>query len=81
VTARTVVAGIIAFIAAPFLITGLFRLGVEGFIPFALLLLVSAGAWLWRRRAVAVGLALGTVAWAAALVVILSQMGSGGSFS
>jgi hypothetical protein len=77
---RTVVAGNLAFIAAPFLITGLFRLGVEGFIPFALLLLASAGAWFGHRRAVAVGLASGTVAWAGALVVILSQMGSGSSF-
>ena len=71
-----------AFLGTPFAITALFRLGVgPGPVPFALLLVVALASWLRGYRAPAVGIALGTIAWAVVLASILNAMGTGARFS
>ena len=74
---QAVALGVVAFFGSPFVVTGLFRLGIPGVFPFVVLLAVAVAAWAKRHRAIAVGLAGGTLAWAVALFLILSDMGDG----
>jgi len=66
-----------AFCASPFLVTGMFRLGVPSGLPLIVLLAAAVAAWFRRRRAIAVGLAAGTLAWFVALLLIIRDMGNG----
>ncbi|MEA3077152.1 MAG: hypothetical protein QOF60_2060 [Actinomycetota bacterium] len=68
--------------AAPFLATGLFRLSpvFVAWLPFAVLLAASAVLVLVRRaRWAGLGLAVGTVAWAVLLAMLVADMGRVGS--
>jgi hypothetical protein len=65
-------------VAAPFLVTGVFRLlpGFVGWLPFVLLLGASAALVLARpSRWLGAGLAAGTLVWAVLLALLLADMG------
>ena len=65
---------VVACVVVPFVVTGLFRLGLPGPAPFVVVLVVAVVCWLRGHRPIAVGLAAGDVAWALALVSILEGM-------
>jgi hypothetical protein len=77
VTAKRVGAGLLAALLVPFVITGLFRLGLPGPAPFAVVFAIAATCWFRRYRAVAMGLCVGAAFWALALILILNAMGDG----
>lgn len=77
VTAKLLGAGLLAAALVPLVITALFRLGLPGPTPFAVVLAIATACWFRRHRAVAVGIFVGAVVWALVLVVILGAMGDG----
>jgi FtsH-binding integral membrane protein len=68
---------VLAALAAPLAITGLFWVlpPNANWPPFLILTAVAAALWFWRRplRAAAVGLVVGAFAWGVALLWVFAQ--------
>jgi hypothetical protein len=75
-----VAVALVAFAVTPFGITGLLRTGLASGVAVLVALAVAIACWFRRARAVAGGIALGTIAWAALVASALRAMDAGPRF-
>lgn len=82
---QRVLLGVLAFIATPFLVTGIYRLLPEGApfwlwsaFPFAALGLLAVALWFFHSvpRPVSVGIVVGLLAHAVFLMFLFTQLGA-----
>jgi hypothetical protein len=75
VTAKRIGVAVAAALVVPFLITGLFRVGLPGPTPFVVVIVVAAVCWF---RGIGLWVSASqweATVWAVALAVILNSMG------
>ena len=72
---RSFVGGGVAAVVAAAMAAGLLRVGAPLLLPFVVAAAAAIGAWVLGKRAVAVGVVAGTLAWSAFIVVALLAMG------